>query len=467
MDSYRCSTISVLVRSAELLHRAKVTPWLHDAKEHALNFSELDLSPTLLNAVKAAGYSEPTPIQEQTIPLALQGRDVLGMAQTGTGKTASFLLPILEKLNNRKPGRIRALILSPTRELTEQIHRNANELKGSTHVKSVAIYGGVGKGPQIRALRGRAEIAVACPGRLLDLLTTENIDLSSVEMLVLDEADTMCDMGFLPEVKKILRYLPAERQTFFFAATMPDEIRKLSAEMLKDPATVEIGMAAPAKTVTHALYPSSENLKKSMLDEILKQTATGRVLIFTRTKHRAKRLADQLLDSQYRVVALQGNMSQNKREQALHGFRTGKFDMLVATDVASRGIDVSDITHVINFDMPNTVDAYIHRVGRTGRAGNVGEAFTLATSDDIGMIKRIQSVLGSTIPQRQISGFDYGTFNPVLGGSGQNGSSRSLPRSNRPNSQTPTDRGNQPVRRFRKPWNQRQAARFSKLSPTG
>jgi len=383
------------------------------------------------------------------------------MAQTGTGKTASFLLPILEKLNNRKSGKIRALILSPTRELTEQIHRNAIELKGNTRIRSVAIYGGVGKGPQIRALRGQAEIAVACPGRLLDLLTTENIDLSSVEILVLDEADTMCDMGFLPEVKKILQYLPTERQTFFFAATMPEEIRKLSSEMLRTPATVEIGIVAPPMTVTHALYPSSENLKKPILDEILNHTATGRVLIFTRTKHRAKRLAEQLLKSQHRVVALQGNMSQNKREQALDGFRTGKFDMLVATDVASRGIDVSEITHVINFDMPNTVDAYIHRVGRTGRAGNVGEAFTLVTADDVGMIKRIQSVLGSTIPQRRLSGFDYGTFNPVITKAEQSANSRSVPRG----SEAPADRSSQPVRRYRKPWNQRQETRFARLSP--
>ena len=368
----------------------------------------------MLDAIKVAGYSEPTPIQEQTIPLALEGRDILRMAQTGTGKTASFLLPILEKLRLQTPGKIRGLILSPTRELTEQIHRNAIELRGNTSIRSTAIYGGVGKGPQIKAAQGRSEIVVACPGRLLDLIQSREIDLSSVEILVLDEADTMCDMGFLPDVRKILNYLPKNRQTLFFAATMPDEIRTLAADMLRNPVTVEVNMIAPADTVSHLLNPSSEDLKRSVLDEILKRTATGRVLIFTRTKHRARRLADQLSKDKYRVVALQGNMSQNKRDRAIDGFRNGKYDILVATDVASRGIDVSEITHVINFDMPNTVDAYIHRIGRTGRAGSVGEAFTLVTSDDIGMIRRVQNILGSTIPQERLSDFDYGKFIPRM-----------------------------------------------------
>ena len=387
------------------------------------------------------------------------------MAQTGTGKTASFLLPILQKLQSREPGKIRALVLSPTRELTEQIHRNAMQLKGGTHVRSVAIYGGVGKGPQVRALRGRSEIAIACPGRLLDLLWTENIDLSAVEMLVLDEADTMCDMGFLPEVKKILECLTSARQTFFFAATMPEEIRKLSSEMLNNPATVEIGMIAPATTISHSLYPSTESLKKPLLDQILTHTATGRVLIFTRTKHRAKRLADQLIRSQFRAVALQGNMSQNKREQALEGFRRGKFDMLVATDVASRGIDESEITHVINFDMPNTVDAYIHRVGRTGRAGSIGEAFTLVTSDDRAMIKRIQTVLGSTIQQKRLPNFDYGAFNPVISTGSHRDATYPVHGNNGHRQESPSERSGRPISRRNRSWKQRQAARFTRLSP--
>ena len=274
-------------------------------------------------------------------------------------------------------------------------------------------------------------------------------------------------MGFLPEVKKILQYLPVQRQTFFFAATMPDEIRKLSTEMLKAPATVEIGIIAPAKTVTHSLYPSTESLKKPLLDAILNHTATGRVLIFTRTKHRAKRLADQLIRSNFRAVALQGNMSQNKREQALEGFRTGKFDMLVATDVASRGIDVSEITHVINFDMPNTVDAYIHRVGRTGRAGSIGEAYTLVTSDDRAMIKRIQSVLGSTIPQKQLPDFDYGAFNPVVTRPDQSDNNSPIPGNNGYRRESPANRPSRPISRRHRSWNQRQATRFTKLSPTG
>ena len=380
----------------------------------SLNFEQLNLNQRMLAAVKAAGYTIPTPIQEQAIPVALEGRDVLGLAQTGTGKTACFMLPILQRLMAGPGGPVRALIVAPTRELAEQIHQTAVDFGKNTNIRSVAIYGGVGKGPQVTALHRGAEIVVACPGRLLDHVNDRNIDLSRVEVLVLDEADTMCDMGFLPDIRRILRLLPKRRQTLFFAATMPDEIRGLSNDILNDPATVQIGIIAPAKTVSHALYPVTDALKRRLLQTILQQTATGRVMIFTRTKHRAKRVAGYLETARYRVAALQGNMSQNRRQQAINGFRDGKYDVLVATDVASRGIDVSDVSHVINFDMPNTVDAYIHRIGRTGRMEQTGEAFTFTLPEDDLLVRKIEAVLGARIERRRLPDFDYGGFTPDI-----------------------------------------------------
>ena len=379
-----------------------------------MNFEELDLDPRVLAGVSAAGYTTPTPIQEQAIPVALEGRDVLGLAQTGTGKTAAFMLPILQRLITGPLGPVRALIVAPTRELAEQTHQMAGQLGTSTKIHSAAIYGGVAKGPQVKTLNRGAEIIVACPGRLLDHVNDGSIDLSRVEMLVLDEADTMCDMGFLPDIRRILTHLPKRRQTLFFAATMPDEIRVLSNDILDDPTTVQIGIMAPAKTVSHALYPVTDALKKRLLLELLQQTATGRVLIFTRNKHRARKLAGDLDNAKHRVAALQGNMSQSRRLQSINGFRNGKYDMLVATDVASRGIDVSEVSHVINFDMPNTVDAYIHRIGRTGRAEQTGEAFTFTLPEDETMVRKIQAVLGAQIERRRLPDFDYGSFTPEI-----------------------------------------------------
>ena len=384
----------------------------------SLNFEELNLNQLVLAGVKAAGYTNPTPIQEQAIPVALEGRDVLGLAQTGTGKTAGFMLPILQRLITGPSGPVRALIVAPTRELAEQIYQTAVDLGKNTRIRSVAIYGGVSKGPQVKALNRGAEIVVACPGRLLDHVNDGSIDLSRVEMLVLDEADTMCDMGFLPDIRRILTHLPKRRQTLFFAATMPDDIRVLSNEMLDDPTTVQIGIIAPAKTVSHALYPVKDALKKRLLLHILQQTATGRVMIFTRTKHRARRLAGDLENAKYRVAVLQGNMSQSRRQQAIDGFRGGKYDLLVATDLASRGIDVSKVSHVINFDMPNTVDAYINRIGRTGRAEQSGEAFTFTLPDDEAMVRNIEAVLGARIERRRLPGFDYGSITPGIQASG-------------------------------------------------
>jgi ATP-dependent RNA helicase RhlE len=377
-----------------------------------VNFNQFSFDPRIAAGVKAVGYVTPTPIQEKSIPVVLKGHDVLGLAQTGTGKTAAFVLPILQRLTKGPLRRVRALILAPTRELAEQIHQVTVDLAKHTRVRSVTVYGGVSRARQVAALQRGAEIVVACPGRLLDLLSDRSIDLSHVEVLVLDEADRMCDMGFLPDIRRILKVLPGRRQTLFFSATMPQDIRRLADQILKDPTTVQVGMIAPAKTVSHALYPVSKGLKKKLLFATLQQTATGRVLVFTRTKRRARFLARDLEALDYRVSALQGNMTQNRRQQAINGFRDGRYDILVATDIAARGIDVSDISHVINFDMPDTVDAYTHRIGRTGRVHKAGEAFTFVLHEDEPMVRQIERVLGTQIERRRLPGFDYGGFAP-------------------------------------------------------
>ena len=372
-----------------------------------MNFEQFPFDPRIRAGIRAAGYRTPTPIQQQAIPAVLNGQDVVGIAQTGTGKTAAFVLPILQRLTQGPRGRVRALIVAPTRELAEQTHQATFDLGRKTRLRSATVYGGVSRSRQVQALRRGAEIVVACPGRLLDLAGDRSIDLSQVEVLVLDEADRMCDMGFLPDIRRILKLLPARRQTLFFSATMPDDIRQLADSILKNPVRVQVDAIAPAKTVSHALYPVSQNLKKQLLLATLERTATGRVLIFTRTKYRARNLARDLQRHRYRVSALQGNMSQNQRQQAIDGFRNGKYDILVATDVASRGIDVSEVSHVINFDMPDTVDAYTHRIGRTGRAHQTGEAFTFMAQGDEPLVRQIEKVLGRRIERRQLPGFNY------------------------------------------------------------
>jgi ATP-dependent RNA helicase RhlE len=373
-----------------------------------VNFEQFSLDPRIQAGVKAAGYTTPTPIQEQAIPVVLQGRDILGLAQTGTGKTAAFMLPILQRLTKGPLRKVRILIVAPTRELAEQIAQTSVTLSRQMKVKTVTVYGGVGKMPQVDALRRGAEIVVACPGRLLDLIGEGQIDLSGVEVLVLDEADHMCDMGFLPDIRRILKHVPAKRQTLFFSATMPDDIRALAGDILTNPVTVQIGMIAPAETVSHALYPVPDGLKTKLLLAMLQQTPTERVLVFTRTKRRARSLAETLEKSGYRVAALQGNMAQNRRQEAINGFRAGEYDILVATDIAARGIDVAAVSHVINYDMPDTVDAYTHRIGRTGRAELTGEAFTFLEQDDEPMVRAIERVLGSRVERRHVAGFDYG-----------------------------------------------------------
>ena len=377
-----------------------------------MSFGHFSLDPRIVARIMAVGYTNPTPIQQKAIPRVLEGRDVIGLAQTGTGKTAAFVLPILQRLTNGPLRRVRVLIVAPTRELAEQIYQMSLDLSKNTKVRSVAVYGGVSKYSQISPLRSGVEIVIACPGRLLDLVGDGEINLSQVEVLVLDEADRMCDMGFLPDIRRILKLLPARRQTLFFSATMPQDIRKLADSILKDPVTVQIGKIAPAKTVSHALYPVPANLKKSLLLAMLKQTPTDRVLIFTRTKYRARNLARDLQKRGYRAAALQGNMSQNQRQKAIDGFRNKQFDILAATDVASRGIDVSEISHVINFDVPNTVDAYTHRIGRTGRAHRSGEAYTFAGQEDEQLIRGIETLLGAPIERRRLPNFNYGGFVP-------------------------------------------------------
>ena len=339
----------------------------------------------------------------------MAGRDVMGMAQTGTGKTAAFALPILQRLEQGPRGHIRALIIAPTRELAEQIRQAFADLGRQTRLRSVAIYGGVSFGPQLQALRAGPEIVVACPGRLLDHIGQGTINLSRVEVLVIDEADRMFDMGFLPDVRKIIRAVPqgSGRQTLLFSATMPDDIRALARDVLNDPLTVQIGHAAPADTVSHAIYPVPQHLKTELLIELLRTIDTQAVLVFTRTKHRAKKLAEQLYRAGFRVTSLQGNLSQNQRQAALDGFRAGAYRILVATDIAARGIDVLSISHVVNYDMPDTTDAYTHRIGRTGRAEQTGEAYTLVTPDDTAEVLAVERVLGQKLERRTLPGFRY------------------------------------------------------------
>lgn len=372
-----------------------------------MDFKTFNFHPAIAAGITAAGYQEPTPIQKKAIPAVLKGQDIMGLAQTGTGKTAAFVLPILERLSSGGRGFVRALIVAPTRELAEQIHENICSLGQKTGIRSVSIYGGVNINPQIAKVKRGAEIVVACPGRLLDHLNQKTISLSRLEVLVLDEADHMFDMGFFPDIKRIIKYLPARRQTLLFSATMPQEIRHLAKDVLIDPVTIQIGITAPAETVSHALYPVGHHLKTKLLLEILKNTATESVLVFTRTKHRAKRIGEQLANKGFKAASIQGNLSQNKRQEALNGFRDGTYQVLVATDIAARGIDVSRVSHVINYDIPDTPDAYIHRIGRTGRAASTGDAFTLVTNDDVDMVRAIERVLGSRIESKAIDGFDY------------------------------------------------------------
>ncbi len=378
-----------------------------------MKFEQFNLDSRLMPGIKKAGYETPTPIQEAAIPAALRGRDLIGTAQTGTGKTAAFVLPILNRLLRGQRGVARALIVTPTRELAEQIHEVVRFLAAGTGLRSATIYGGVSAGAQIKALREGAEILVACPGRLLDLMNQRYVKLEHVEVLVLDEGDRMFDMGFLPDVKRIVKAVPSQRQTMLFSATFPLEVEQLAAQILKQPQRIAMGLVRPAHTVTHALYPVPPHLKTALLLRLLKLTATESVLIFTRTKYRAQKLAQQLERAGHKVTSLHSNRTQGQRESALRGFRSGQHDIMVATDIAARGLDVERISHVINFDMPDTADAYIHRIGRTGRAERAGDAFTLVTPEDEALIRTLERIMGKPLTRKTLPDFDYSVAAPA------------------------------------------------------
>ena len=373
-------------------------------------FAGFNLGPSVQRGIAAAGFVEPRPIQTQTIPAALEGRDILGLAQTGTGKTAAFALPILEYvLATRKPGP-RILIVAPTRELASQINEDIGALARFTSVKTTTIFGGVSARPQWQALRAKPDIIVACPGRLLDLFEQGAVQLSRIEMLVLDEADHMFDMGFLPDIRRVLSALPSKRQNLLFSATMPPEIRILANQILQTPHVVELTPSKPASTIQHALYPIDPNQKIGLLHRLLSEDEFVAAIVFTRTKHRAKRLAQQLSRSGRRAIALQGNMSQNQRNRAMEGFRKHQFDILVATDIAARGLDVEQVSHVINFDMPDTPDAYTHRIGRTGRSEREGKAYTFVSAEDHAMVRAVERRIGAAIPRLTAEGIESIAF---------------------------------------------------------
>jgi ATP-dependent RNA helicase RhlE len=372
-----------------------------------VSFQQFNLDPRLMTRIHRAGYHEPTAIQNSAIPPAIAGHDLIGTAQTGTGKTAAFVLPILQRLLPGPRKCTRALIVTPTRELAEQIHEVIRALGAETGLRSATIYGGVGPAPQIKALHDGVEILVACPGRLLDLVQQRHARLDKVEVLVLDEADRMLDMGFLPDVKRILSHLPARRQTMLFSATFPPEIEQLAAKTLTHPQRIAIGLHAPVQTVTHALFPVPQHLKTALLLTLLRRTDTESVLIFTRTKHRAEKLARQIGLAGFRATSLHSNRTQGQRQTALSGFKDGRYQIMVATDIAARGLDVENISHVINFDMPDTADAYIHRIGRTGRMERTGDAFTLVTTEDGELVRTLEKIMGKPLPRRTMDDFDY------------------------------------------------------------
>jgi ATP-dependent RNA helicase RhlE len=374
-----------------------------------VTFADLQLHPSLVKATEELGYVRPTSIQGDSIPPALAGRDLLACAATGSGKTAAFMLPILNRLMDRPRGKTRALVIAPTRELAAQILEDMKDLGKHTAVTGAAIFGGVGMGPQETALRRGVDVIVACPGRLLDHLQSGNYaDFSALEVLVLDEADRMLDMGFLPDIRRVLKHVPKVRQTLFFSATMPGPIATLARELLNNPATIALERESrPASTITQALYPVPQELKSELLATLLERGAMNEVLVFTRTKHRANRLAEFLTKRGISADRIHGNRSQTQRTAALANFKDGKTRVLVATDIAARGIDVEALGHVVNFDVPLVPADYIHRIGRTGRAEAVGDAFTFVARDEEGDVGAIEKVLGKRIPRITLPDFDY------------------------------------------------------------
>ena len=373
-----------------------------------MTFQSLDLHPQLLNAIAKLGFVQPTPIQADAIPPALAGRDVLACAMTGSGKTAAFLLPILHRLVGKPRGTTRALVLAPTRELAAQILEDLHDLAAFTRIRGAAIVGGVGMGPQENAFRKGADVLIATPGRLLDHFRQPYGKLEGLEYLVLDEADRMLDMGFLPDIRRVLRHLPARRQTLFFSATLPAPIITLSREMLRQPATINIERAAaPATGVTHAVYPVPQERKAALLTALLERGVMNDALVFTRTKHRADRLAKHLVAAGINAERIHGNRSQAQRTKVLAGFKNGEHRVLVATDIAARGIDVTALGHVVNFDVPVVPDDYIHRVGRTARAERTGEALTFVAPQEAEELKAIERAIGARLPTVSLPDFDY------------------------------------------------------------
>ncbi len=372
-----------------------------------MSFAEFELDARLARAVEELGFIAPTPVQEKAIPPALAGRDLIGLAQTGTGKSAAFILPILQRLLGRERGHTRALIVAPTRELTEQLSEHVAALGVHTDLRCATVYGGVKYKAQIDALHKGVEVVVATPGRLLDLIERGSAKLGELDVFVLDEADRMLDMGFLPDIKRILRKLPRGRQTMMFSATMPYDIRRLCTEIMQDPVTIEIGLRAPVETVSHALYAVAPAHKNALLLAILRQTDTESVLVFTQMKSAARAVYLALRKEKFKVAVIEGDMPQGERQEALDGFRAGKTQVLVATDIAARGLDISQVSHVINFDMPESVDDYTHRIGRTGRALHTGDAFTFVTHEDLEMVVRIEKVLGMSLEYKHVTGLPF------------------------------------------------------------
>ena len=394
------------VRRATRFGHCKVIFYMSEVSSRPeAGFSQFDLRSSLLRGIEGLGFKSPRPVQAETIPAGLAGRDVLGLAQTGTGKTAAFALPILERLLTKPRPGPRAMIIVPTRELAMQIHAEFGELAKFTEIKAITIYGGVPSPTQIRGLKKNPDILIVCPGRLLDLHGQGFVDLRRIEMLVLDEADRMFDMGFLPDLKRILALLPTKRQNLMFSATMPAAVRSVANEVLEKPHVVELAHSAPLATIEHSLYIVRATQKARLLRHLLSQDDFRSAIVFLRTKHRTKRLAQQLCRAGHNAVGLEGNMTQSQRDKAMKGFREGKYDVLVATDIAARGIDVAKVSHVINFDVPGTPDDYTHRVGRTGRAECNGMAVTFAAVDELPNVHAIERKLKSKIPRLDVPEF--------------------------------------------------------------
>lgn len=373
-------------------------------------FEALGLSTPMLQALRMVGYERPTPIQQQAIPLALRGRDLIGLAQTGTGKTAAFSIPLVERLLGG-PRRTRALVLTPTRELCMQVEENIRQYVQFADLDVASVFGGVAYEPQEEALRNGVDIVVATPGRLLDHLEKQNVAFDELEILVLDEADRMLDMGFAPQINRIVEQIPPYRQTLLFSATMPPEVEALARKYLRRPIVVQVGRrSGAATTVTHAVYPVPRDRKSALLVSLLERDGMEQVLVFTRTKHGADRVVRHLEQAGIAAQALHADKSQAQRTRALEDFRDGRVRVLVATDIAQRGLDISGISHVINYDVPQQPEDYVHRIGRTGRAAQTGDAYTFMAPDEIAMVRTIERVLGQEIPRISVPGFDFGTI---------------------------------------------------------